>query len=192
MSEESSTAGTDDINEKLNAILKVLQDFGLNVIQNLGQLRKTLNQNTSQVEDLAKAVIEVKSLSNRLGEVLKMKNDLLAEIGEVKSLVKASMQKLPVPRAIDGESEPACAPSSSETTEGILQNLLIAIAQESRGEQICEEFQKAKEEIFRITGGHKVLREINEVAKNLKFKEELTDAEKQNLEAKINYWIEML
>jgi aspartate aminotransferase-like enzyme len=181
------------MNEKLNTILKVLQDFGLNVIQNLGQLRKTLTQNTSQVEELAKAVIEVKALGNRLGEVLKMKNDLIAEIGELKTLVRASLQKMPATHIASGETEGVSASIASEMSpEGILQNLLIAIAQESHGEQIYEEFQKAKEQIFRITGGHKVLREINEASKNLKFKEEITDAEKEALEAKINYWIEML
>jgi hypothetical protein len=122
-----------------------------------------------------------------------MKNDIIAEIGEVKTLVRASLQKFPMARIPSGETETVSAPLAAETTpEGVLQNLLIAIAQESRGDQIYDEFQKAKEEIFRITGGHKFLREINETAKNLKNKEEITDAEKQILEAKINYWIEML
>lgn len=179
-----------DIREKVNAITRALEKFGLDVIQNLGQLKRTLTQNTSQVEELGKAVIEVKALGNRLGEVLKMKEDLSIEIAELKNMVKAITLKIPGSRPTAEITSPSLIKSlaTATTPQDIMQYLLKVLAKETRGDQIFEEFQKAKEEFFKMTGGHRVLREIAEVARTLKGKEEITDLEKEELREKVKGW----
>jgi len=183
-----------DIREKVNAITKALEKFGLEVIQNLGQLKRTLTQNTSQVEELTKAIIEVKALGNRLGEVLKMKEDLSLEIAELKNLIKALTLKIPGVRPPPEISSPGLIKSlaASTTPQDIINYLLKVIANETRGDQIYEEFQKAKEELFKMTGGHRVLREIADLARGVKGKEEITDLEKNELREKVKTWETML
>ncbi len=183
-----------EIREKVNAITRALEKFGLDVIQNLGQLKRTLTQNTSQVEELAKAVIEVKAMGNRLSEVLKMKEDFMFEIAELKNMVKAATMKMPGSRPTPEISSPSLTKSfaTAMTPQDVMQYLLKVLAKETRGEQIFEEFQKAKEELFKMTGGHRVLREIAESARTLKGKEEVTDSEKVELREKVKGWEALL
>jgi hypothetical protein len=194
MSAQPSPNDVSDIREKVNAITKALERFGLDVIQNLGQLKRTLTQNTSQVEELAKAVIEVKAMGNRLSEILKMREDLTSEIADLKNMVKALTQKIPGSRPTPEISSPSLTKSLATATipQDIMQYLLKVIAKETRGEQIFEEFQKAKEELFKMTGGHRVLRDIADAARTLKGKEEITDAEKIELQEKVKEWASSL
>jgi len=179
-----------DIREKVSAITKALEKFGLDVIQNLGQLKRTLTMNTSQVEELAKAVIEVKAMGNRLSEVLKMREELSGEIAELKLMMKALTQKIPGSRPTPEISSPSLTKSlaSAATPQDIMQYLQTVLAKETRGDQIFEEFQKAKEELFKMTGGHRILRDIADVARTLKGKEEITDLEKIGLREKVKGW----
>jgi hypothetical protein len=190
MSANPSPNDIKDIHEKVNAIAKALEKFGLDVIQNLGQLKRTLTQNTSQVEELAKAVIEVKAMGNRLSEILKMREDLTSGIADLKNMVKALTQKIPGSRPTPEISSPSLTKSLATATipQDIMQYLLKVIAKETRGDQIFEEFQKAKEELFKMTGGHRVLRDIADAARALKGKEEITDLEKVELQEKVKEW----
>jgi hypothetical protein len=190
MSAQPSPNDVSDIREKVNAITKALERFGLDVIQNLGQLKRTLTQNTSQVEELAKAVIEVKAMGNRLSEILKMREDLTSGIADLKNMVKALTQKIPGSRPTPEISSPSLTKSLATATipQDIMQYLLKVIAKETRGDQIFEEFQKAKEELFKMTGGHRVLRDIADAARALKGKEEITDLEKVELQEKVKEW----
>ncbi len=194
MSAQPSPNDVSDIREKVNAITKALERFGLDVIQNLGQLKRTLTQNTSQVEELAKAVIEVKAMGNRLSEILKMREDLTSEIADLKNMVKALTQKIPGSRPTPEISSPSLTKSLATATipQDIMQYLLKVIAKETRGEQIFEEFQKAREELFKMTGGHRVLRDIADAARTLKGKEEITDTEKIELQEKVKEWASSL
>ncbi|OLS16433.1 MAG: hypothetical protein RBG13Loki_0003 [Promethearchaeota archaeon CR_4] len=160
------------------------------MIQNLGQLKRTLTMNTSQVEELAKAVIEVKALGNRLSEVLKMREELGGEIADLKILTRALAQKISGTRPTPEISSPSMTKSlaSATTPQDVMQYLQNVLAKETRGDQIFEEFQKAKEEIFKMTGGHRILREIADAARTLKGKEEITDIEKINLRDKVKGW----
>ncbi len=190
MSAQAPPNDLSDIREKVTAITRALEKFGLDVIQNLGQLKRTLTQNTSQVEELAKAVIEVKAMGNRLSEVLKMKEELTLEIADLKNMVKALTLKIAGSRPTPEISTPSLTKSlaTATTPQDIMQYLLKVLAKETRGEQIFEEFQKAKEELFKMTGGHRVLRDIAEAARTLKAKEEITDSEKAELREKVKGW----
>ncbi len=190
MSAQSPPNDLSDIREKVTAMTKALEKFGLDVIQNLGQIKRTLTQNTSQVEELGKAIIEVKGLGNRLGEVLKMKEELSLEIADLKNMVKAISLKIPGSRPTPEVTTPSLVKSlaTAMNPQDIMQYLLKVLAKETRGDQIFEEFQKAKEELFKMTGGHRVLRDIDAASRVLKGKEEITDAEKADLREKVKGW----
>ena len=168
------------INDKMDAILKVLQDFGLNVITQIGCLKHNISVLTSQVEKLNDNMLNLKSIGVKLENLGKMKESFNSEFKQIQTLIRQSN----LIRNMDIKSEEI----DDKSTRGVLSSLRTKIDSIEDIQDLIFNLESVKEELFAITGGHKVLFEINSQIKSLK-EEILSDSIKSELKKKITFWI---
>jgi uncharacterized protein YoxC len=83
------TEGDADISKKLDTVLNVFQTFGLNVIQNLAELKSVIQRVDNSANALREEVIHLKALGNQLQEFQQFKRKITEEVAEIKSLLSS-------------------------------------------------------------------------------------------------------
>jgi hypothetical protein len=168
------------INEKMDTVLKVLQDFGLNVITQIGGLKHNINILTSQVDKLNDSMLNLKSISVKLENLGKMKESFNSELQQIQTLIKQSN--------LIGKLENISKETDEKSTRSVLSLLRTKIDSIEDIQDLIFNLESVKEELFSITGGHKVLFEISNHIKSLK-EETLSDSNRTELKKKITFWI---
>jgi len=182
-----------NINEKLDSFSTILQKFGLDLITKLGKNESKLTMLTDKIEELAKATLDIKSFSPILNKLIDRQMIIESELDLLKSLIQKSVH-------INTNEE--LNKNIIERDESITHNFsLIKKEFESFRENLAaiKETQKAKiilsgikEEIFELTGGHRILYEISQFIKLLDEKAPFDDELKSILHEKIGFWINKL
>lgn len=168
------------INEKMDTVLKVLQDFGLNVITQIGGLKHNISVLTSQVDKLNNSLLNLKSIGVKLENLGKMKESFNSDLKQIQTLIKQSN--------LIGKREKNSKETDEKSTRGVLSLLRTKIDSIEDIQDLIFNLESVKEELFSITGGHKVLFEISSHIKSLK-KETLSDSIRTELKKKITFWI---
>ena len=169
------------INEKMDTVLKVLQDFGLDVIQNMGGVKHSLNILVDQVNKLNENLLNLKSIGIKLDNISKIKEDLNSDLKYIQSLIikGSQLNAADLTRGYEVES------SSKE----LLLNLKSELESFTTIDSLISEIESVKEGLFSITGGHRVLFEITSEIKNLKKEQEISETMLESLGEKITVWI---
>ncbi|GAB4328844.1 MAG: hypothetical protein Kow0069_36150 [Promethearchaeota archaeon] len=170
-----------DDSEKLTAILKILQDFGLNVIQHLGQVKKGLQVLTDKVDSLAKATIELKSLGNRLGEVLRHEE----RVGEELAFIRRLLLNRGVGPTV-GEQAPAS--QSDDRWSEVFEDIFRLVSETCEPKELHEALISLQRELYELRGPSVILAEIRKTANKLKFVEQMDDGLRASLLEKIRAW----
>ncbi|MHA1729535.1 MAG: hypothetical protein ACTSWY_12485 [Promethearchaeota archaeon] len=172
-----------EINEKMDTMLSALQNFGMSMIQNIGNLKHDLIVMTDKVEKLNTNLIYIKSLGPKITELSKSKEHLTSELKYIQSLIKAGNLKKNQQILITTEKENLHSP----------RNILISLQKRINDfhdiKSLISDIELAKKEIFTITGGHRTLFEINTEIKKLKKKQDISQEILEDLEEKITFWI---
>ncbi len=170
--------------EKLNAIMKILQDFGLNVIQHLGQTKKAITVLTDKVDSLASATIELKSLGNRLSEVIRANDRISEDLATIKKLV----QQQAVSPNIQKSSNVGRLAEGSRVEDPIFSRVVSIVQSAQTLVDIQDALSHLQETLYEERGPSALLSEIRKVISKLKFEEGLTDALRQKILEKLNSW----
>ncbi|MBN2155884.1 MAG: hypothetical protein JW776_07555 [Candidatus Lokiarchaeota archaeon] len=170
-----------DLEKKIDTILAAVQNFGLNFIQKLGELKHAISILSDQVEKMNKALITVKGLEPKINEITSMKQDLLSELHYLQSQVKVSSFK-------NTEVIQMKTDDSSPQYLDLLAGLQKQLKQYSDLSMLIHDLEEIKKKIYEVTGGHRVLFEIGETIKQLNSVETLTESELQNLNEKLTFW----
>ncbi|MCP4761707.1 MAG: hypothetical protein GY870_07995 [archaeon] len=172
------------LNKKMDQVLNVLRDFGLSIIENIGGLKHNLGVITDQVEEVNRSLIYIKGLGVKIEELSNVKNEVSSELKYIQSLIKAGLiQKPPVDEKIEVSKD------LEEAPETILNFLSERITNINNINDLISEIGNVKEKIFTITGGHRVLHEINSEINNLKKEKEISQELIQKIKEKIQFWI---
>ena len=171
--------------KKLNAILKAVQSFGLNFIEKMGELKHTMGVLSDQVEKMNKALITVKGLEPKIDEISKMKQEIFSELHLMQSMIKASTHK---------NSDII----KMKSDDGVLDHLIMLqtfktnIQKYTETSILANDLEKAKNKIYEITGGHRVLFEMGEIINQYRQKESLSEPDIRMLEEKVTFWLNKL
>lgn len=183
-----------EIDDKLDNLSSILQNFGLDLITKLGKNESKLTILTDKIENLAKATLDIKSFSPILNTLVDRQISIESELDLLKSLIQKSLQMMGKTGRIDD--------NIIERDESITYNFSLITRQfETFKEEIAkiEQTEKAKdilikikEDIFELTGGHRILYEISQVIKLLEDKAPFDDELKSILREKIGFWMNKL
>jgi len=179
------------INEKIDSFGQILQKFGLELIQSIGEMKHTLNILTEKIDKVESEIIKIKGLKNQLQEENKFKSEILDEIGQIKSMGTILTSKL-----AELSSKGVLSLSNKKTFENPLQILDFCQKKISNKSislhELIDVIKKTKEELYVLTGGHKILFELGSFERNLKPDSDFSVKEKeefiQDLQSKINEW----
>ncbi|QEE17250.1 hypothetical protein DSAG12_03082 [Promethearchaeum syntrophicum] len=177
--------------EKIDSFGNILQKFGLELIQSIGEMKHTLNILTEKIDKVEKEIINIKSLKNQLQEENKFKSEILAEMGQVKSMGNILTSKLE-----ELSSKGILTMSNKKTFENPQQILELCQEKISKKNlslhELSQVIKEAKEDLFVLTGGHKILFELGSFERKIKPDSEFSEKEKEefilDLLKKIKEW----
>ncbi|MHA1512366.1 MAG: hypothetical protein ACTSRX_11690 [Promethearchaeota archaeon] len=179
------------IDEKIDSFGQILQKFGLELIQSIGEMKHTLNILTEKIDKVESEIINIKGLKNQLQEENKFKSEILDEIGQIKSMGTILTSKL-----AELSSKGVLSLTNKKTFENPLQILDFCQKKISNKSislhELIDVIKKTKEELYVLTGGHKILFELGSFERILKPDSDFSDEEKeefiQDLQSKIIEW----
>ena len=177
--------------EKIDSFGQILQKFGLELIQSIGEMKHTLNILTEKIDKLESEIINIKSLKNQLQEENKFKSEILDEMGQIKSMGNILASKLE-----EFSSKGVLSLSKKKSFENPIQILDFCQKKINNKSismhELIDVIKKTKEELYVLTGGHKVLFELGSFERKLKPDSDFSDKEKeefiQDLQNKIEDW----
>ena len=182
-----------NLDEKLNSFSSILQNFGLDLITKLGKNESKLTMLTDKIETLAKATLDIKSFSPILNKLVDRQKNIENELDLLKSLIQ---------KTVHVNTKGSLDNNIIERNESISHNFSLIKKQfdSLRGSlSTIQETEKAKmilssitEDIFELTGGHRILYEISQIIKLLDEKAPLDDELKSILHEKIGFWMNKL
>ena len=189
MSNENFPDQLSKIEEKINSFSEVLQNFGLNLIQNMGKINRSIHILIDKLGILLESTTDVKSLVPQLNLVIEKQDSIESEIDHLKSIItNLAFSKRSSQETERGES----ATKKEGNAKEILIDLRDLIEKSNKLEDIVLNLQKSKDSIFEIIGGHRILYEIQKTIKHLKSQREITEPLRSSLCEKIDFWTNKL
>ena len=165
--------------EKIDSFGQILQKFGLELIQSIGEMKHTLNTLTNKIDKVENEIINIKSLKNQLQEGNKFKSEILDEMGQIKSMGNLLTSKLE-----EFSSKGVKTLSNKKTFENPLQILDLCQKKISNKSisihELSQVIKKTKEELYVLTGGHKILFDLGSFERKLKPDSDFSDKEKED------------
>jgi len=179
------------LEEKIDSFGQILQKFGLDLIQSIGEMKHTLNILTEKIDRVESEIINIKGLKNQLQEENKFKSEILDEMGKIKSMGNILTSKLE-----EFSSKGILTLSNKKKFENPIQILDFCQNKISNKNISMHELigviKKTKEELYVLTGGHKILFELGSFERKIKPDSDFSDNEKeefiQDLQNKIKDW----
>jgi hypothetical protein len=173
------------IEKKIDVILQAVQNFGLNFIQKIGELKHSISVLTDQMEKMNKALISVKGLEPKISEISSMKKEILGELHYLQSQIKTTTFK---------NADIIKMKTDDESLEYIelLKKFNTNIRTYTHIPDLTSDLEEIKKKIYEITGGHRVLFDMGETIKEFNAKENLSESDLNRLEEKISFWINKL
>lgn len=172
-----------NLDEKMNEFSEILQKFGLDVITKMGQTNSKIKILTDKINDLDKATIDIKALIPKLNNIIDSQNILESELDLIKSLL---IQRTKVSESI--ERNESVTKNKKLIFDQFIE-LINKIETTDDTKLIIEQLKEIRENIFELTGGHKILYEVSQAINKLEASEDsLSNSLKNDLKEKIGFW----
>jgi vacuolar-type H+-ATPase subunit I/STV1 len=175
-----------NVQKKISEFAQILQNFGLNLIQSIGQMKHSMEILSEKIDKIANELIELKGLKTQMLEFGKFRKEMGEEISKISASVKNFNVKLD-----QGPTEKTGLSNfkSLNTAHEVLNELERCIRGVQKTNELREMVKNAREQLFVITGGHKILLELREFDRHLKPNVDLqNDALLEDLTIKIGLW----
>lgn len=181
-----------NLDEKMNEFSLIIQKFGLDIITKMGQTNSKIKMLTDKLDNLDKTTLDIKALLPKLTNIIDNQNIIESEIDLLKSLIQRSSTSVPqnqLEREIDRDE--SITINKQEITNQF-NDLMKTLNDTDEIQQIKNKLQKIKENIFEITGGHKILYEISQALNKMDNDKSISESLRNDLKEKIEFWIAKL
>ncbi|UYP44432.1 hypothetical protein NEF87_000717 [Candidatus Lokiarchaeum ossiferum] len=153
------------LEEKINGFGQILQNFGLNLIQNIGEMKHELSILSDKVGKIEEEVHELRDLKYQLHETNRSRSEILNEAQKIKNhLSKLSLKFTDM----NSENFSKQDPQENKTALDVLNDLERKVRSISTAHELLSVIKASKEELFIITGGHKILFDIKTFERKIK------------------------
>jgi len=138
----------------------ILQKFGLDLIQSIGEMKHTLSVLTEKIEKIEKELIDLKGIKNQLQENSRLREEFIGTSQKIEKQVRLLHSKIeqynhfsPSTQSTNGISSD---PSSSDPIE-IFSHYRSQADSLTNLVDLKQMVKKMREQIYIATGGHKIL-----------------------------------
>ncbi|WP_457558598.1 hypothetical protein [Candidatus Harpocratesius sp.] len=183
---------------------EILQKFGLDLIQSIGEMKHNLSVLSDKIEKIEHELIELKGLKNQLQESSKLREEILVKSNRIEKQVKLLNSKVDqyyqvnFPSANDLRTSTTPRSQFSQTgfnnspknPAQIIQKFYEQISSAGDYSTLVQILKDLREQIYVSTGGHKILLEIRGYEKNLEKTHNNTNLDniKADLKDKLKKW----
>jgi hypothetical protein len=187
-SKASTGKDKDALLERINDFGQILQNFGLNLIQSIGEMKHTLGILTDKVEQIDHELISIKGLKTSLQDLDKFRRDVSEDFSEIKAQLNSMIGKMP---AEGNKFSSASLDQSSpnlDTPLAVLEDFENKVQNGNSVTEIRTDINTVKEQLYILTGGHKILFELREFDRKIDPSSDIIDDLKASLLEKISEW----
>ena len=165
MSNPHDRTSKKSLEEKINGFGQILQNFGLNLIQNIGEMKHELSILSDKIGKIEEEIHELKELKFQLHETNRSRSEILSETQKIKNQISKLSR-----RFSDLNSESIISKEQKEvrTPLEILAQLEENVGTIGTAHELLTAIKTAKEDLYLITGGHKVLFAIKTFERKIK------------------------
>jgi len=181
-----------NIDEKMNEFSLIIQKFGLDIITKMGQTNSKIKMLTDKIDKLDKTTLDIKALLPKLTNIIDNQNILESEIDLLKSLIQRSSTSVPQNELESEIDRDESITINKQEITNQFKGLMKTLNDTDEIQQIINKLQKIKENIFEITGGHKILYEISQALNKMNNDESISESLRNDLKEKIEFWIAKL
>ncbi len=179
----------DPILKKIDSFTEILQNFGLQFIQSIGELKHSNSVLEDKINKVEKEILNIKSLEVQLKEIIKAKETFIKKVDQIEKFVESMNSKIatsPSQKIMEETSKKS--KKNYDSPLHILEDLERELDEASSVFEIRNSLTDAKEGLYMLTGGHMVLFKLREVLRKLRPNTKLTPEFKEDLKQKIKKW----
>lgn len=144
---------------KMNKFSEILQNFGLDLIHSIGSIKHELGTLSKKYERIEGSIIEIKGIKTQLQETIKNQRKWVQSLDNINAKLKNLNQKYNQNSSIIQTKEEEYS-KLNESPKDVLTQLQLNVVSSKSVNNLLEHLKKAKERIFILTGGHKILLEL--------------------------------
>jgi FtsZ-binding cell division protein ZapB len=158
----------DVLKEKIGEFAKILQNFGLNLIQTIGELKHGITTLTEKIDKIDNELIDLKGLKNSLQDVDKFRRETAEELADIKATIKNFGGKISASNNTNNPIAPSIiSPQKPRNAIEILSDFEVKVQAAVNAQELRNILNSIREPLYITTGGHKVLFELRELEKRL-------------------------
>ena len=175
------------VDAKVEKFTEILEKFGLNLIQTLGKTNHQLGVLTEKIEKMEKDLVVVKGFGPKFQEISKLRMEFMVENKNIQAQLANLGNKLEfeLPQKASRESGEKVAKSPLELLELFRKEVKTA----STKSELSQAISSVREQLYILTGGHKILLELRTFEHKLQSLDNVTETDFQNnLTKKITEW----
>ena len=175
------------VEKKVEKFTEILEKFGLNLIQTLGKTNHQLGVLTEKIERMEKDLVVVKGFGPKFQEISKLRMEFMVENKNIQAQLANLGNKLEfeLPQKASKESDEKVAKSPLELLERFRKEVKTA----STKSELSQAISSVREQLYILTGGHKILLELRTFEHKLQSLDDVTETDFQNnLTKKITEW----
>lgn len=147
------------LEKKVNKFSEILQNFGLDLIHSIGSIKHEMTTLSKKTEKIEGSIIELKGMKTHLQETIKNQRKWYETMEDINLQLKSLNQKYQVNSSLYPKKKTEYS-KLDETPQDVLEQLNSNIESAKTVHDLHQYLKKAKERIFIITGGHKILLEL--------------------------------
>lgn len=175
------------VQQKIGDFGVILQKFGLQFIQSIGELKHQISILTDKVERVENELVDFKGIKHQLQEFDRFRRDVLDEFKDIKGPLRAIMNKV----QDTSESKPIPPPNQKDTPKHLIEGMLLQIPSVGSSKDLKAMMDQFREKMYLITGGHRMLMEMRELDRKIRPNIDLADGSlKSEIIEKLKYWLE--
>lgn len=156
----------DVLNAKMNDFAKILQNFGLNLIQTIGELKHGISTMVEKIDKIDHELIELKAMKTSLQDIDKFRRETAEELADIKAHIMNFAGKITasnIPTAVS-----ICQPQKPREAKEILVDFETNVKNATNPQALRGILNSIREPLYITTGGHKILFELRELEKRLR------------------------
>ena len=178
----------EDVMKKIESFSSILQKFGLQFIQSIGELKHSNEILVEKIRKIEKELLDLKSLELKLHEINSARDKMVKKITKIEKFMESVNSKLSESggRLVNTPQGPP--KKSHQTPKEVLNDLIDTIPKEDDVKSLRTLLNSAKEEIYVLTGGHMILFKLREEIRKLRPSTAIDNKLKDTLLEKVNSW----
>ncbi len=180
--------GNEEVMKKIDSFSSILQKFGLQFIQSIGELKHSNEILVEKIGKIEKELLDLKGLEIKLQEISSSREIVLKKIYNIEKFMETVNSKLSDGGRIKTNLPQSPPKPDHQTPKQVLNDLIKNIPPLSDVKTLRKHLNSAKEDIYVLTGGHMVLFKLREQIRKLRPNTPVDDEYKNSLLEKIQTW----